>query len=109
MGVRVVRVSSKSLHHERRGGLHAVQKARVHHARHLRLEHVLRALDLLVRKVAERRKVVPAHRLRDADRRVAETVADGNVRLLVTRVQDLLRRDAVHNSVQVSCNPSTLL
>ena len=103
MRVGVVSVGTKSLHHERRGRLHAVKQTGVHNARHLRLQNVLCALDLLVREVAECCKVVTAHGLRNADGRVAETVADGNVRLLVACIKNLLGRNAVNDSVQMSC------
>ena len=104
MGVRIIRISTKTLHHEWRGRLHAVKQVRVHNAGHLRLKYVLCALDLLVSKIAECRKVVTPHRLCYADCRVAETVANGNVCLLITGVQNLLGCDAMHNSVQVSCH-----
>jgi len=103
MGVWVVGVSTQSLHHERRGWLYAVKQTRVHDARHLWLQNVLCTLYLLVGEMAERRKIVTAHRLRDADRRVAETVADGNVRLLVTGIENFLCCDAMDHSIQMAC------
>ena len=81
----------------------------MHDAGHLRLQHVLRPLDLLVGEVAERRKVVAADRLGDADRRIAQPVSDGNVRLLVARVKDLFGGYSVHHSVQVTWFTNTII
>jgi len=99
MGVGVVRISTQSLHHERHSRLDAVKQTRVHNTSHLWLQYVLCTLDLLVSKMTECCKVVTPHRLRDADCRVAETVADGNIGLLITCIQNLLGSNAVHNSV----------
>jgi len=99
VGVGVVRVRTQTLHHERCCRLHAVKQTRVHDTGHLRLQDVLRSFDLLVGEVAECRKVVTAHGLRDADCWVAEAVTDGNICLLITRIKDFLGRYAVHDSV----------